>query len=127
MLLIDHFIEKSDIHGLGVFAAEAVKEGEKIWEFNTAIDIVIEFEILKTLPPHAARRIEMRAEYYPEEKIFILGADGDSYMNHSDNPNLKNFGREGYASRDMEIGDEITCDYSSTKTVLFSGGHSITS
>jgi uncharacterized protein len=115
MLLIAHYIDKSRIHGLGVFALDRVARGQKIWEFNPLVDIVIPLVKLKSLPSHVAQRIQRHAEFYPEEGLFILGADGDSFMNHSANPNLINLNKLGYANCDIEIDDEITCDYRSTK------------
>lgn len=40
-------------------------------------------------------------------------------MNHSDDPNLEDFGDWMIARRDIEIGDEITCDYRVVKVWSF--------
>lgn len=119
MLLIEHYVGLSRIHGLGVFSAVDVEKGSKIWEFNPAIDIIIKRSQLSHLPKHVVHRIEMRAEYYEQDDFFLLGADGDSFMNHSDEPNLLSKGTEGFAARRINSGDEITCDYRSTRTLLF--------
>lgn len=119
MILIDHYIAPSRIHGLGVFAAEEAKSGQKIWEFNPAVDLVIPQTALKDLPQHICRHIQRSSEYYKEDEVYILGADGDAFMNHSLEPNLKSVGKTGFATRDIRIGDEITCDYRSTKVIDF--------
>lgn len=117
--MIEHHIAQSSIHGLGVFAKVNCRKGDKIWEFNASVDLVIPLSSLENLPNHVRAMIRKRAEFYPDENIFILGADGDAFMNHSDSPNLLNDGRNGFAARDIEVGDEITCDYRSTKVIDF--------
>jgi uncharacterized protein len=119
MLLVRHYIDRSPIHGLGVFAHENIAAGTQIWAFHPAIDIVIGIDQLATLPGHVVERVQRCAEYYPDRQVFILGADGDSFMNHSDWPNLRNDGTTGYATRDIAIGDEITCDYRLTRVLDF--------
>jgi uncharacterized protein len=125
VILIDHYIAPSRIHGLGVFAAEGAESGQKIWEFNATIDIVIPETALKELPGHICRHIQRRSEYYQEERVYILGSDGDAFMNHSIEPNLRSVGKTGFATRDIQIGDEITCDYRSTNVKDFTQSYGL--
>lgn len=104
---------------LGCFSGVDVRKGERIWELNPIIDRVISLAELETLPAHTIEMIRTHAEYYPETSEFKLGADGDFFMNHSDDPNLENFGDFAVARRDIFVGDEITCDYRSTKVWAF--------
>jgi len=41
MLLIKTYLDKSPIHGIGVFAGEFIKKGTQVWEFNPLIDIIL--------------------------------------------------------------------------------------
>lgn len=119
ILLIDHYVTLSPIHGLGVFAAEPAPQGTVIWRFSPFMDLTIPKAILPTLPPHTARRIVERAEYRPSVDQYVLGADGDSYMNHSETPNFVVCGDfAAVAGRDIAIGDEITCDYRSNRVFM---------
>lgn len=111
MLLIDHYVAKSAIHGLGVFSSENVAKGKLVWEFSPIIDREIPESKLSDLPPHIVKKIHTHAWYHPEERQFWLGGDGDYYMNHEDAPTLEVAGRIFIASRDIVIGDELTCDY----------------
>lgn len=111
MLLIDHYVAKSDIHGLGVFSAQSVKHESLIWEFNPIIDREIPREKLLDLPAHVVAKIYKHAWYHPEHDCFWLAADGDYFMNHSDIPTMKIRGHSFVAARDLVIGDELTCDY----------------
>lgn len=119
MLLIPHFIAPSPIHGLGCFSSVNVKKGERIWEFNLIIDRVIHQSDLLGLPDHVIQLVQTHAEFYPETSEFKLGADGDFFMNHSDDPNFDSFGDFAIARREINIGDEICCDYRSTKVWAF--------
>ena len=111
MLLIDHYVAQSSIHGLGVFSAEVVAKGRLIWEFNQIIDREIPESMLSDLPPHVVNKIHRHAWYHPEIQCFWLGADGDYFMNHSETPTLEITGKSFIASRNIFVGDELTCDY----------------
>ena len=124
MLLIKHYIAPSQIHGLGCFSSSHIKKGDRVWEFHPIIDREIPLADLAKLPTHVAETIQTHAEFLPETGIFRLAADGDFFMNHSDDPNLEDFGDWMVARRDIEIGDEITCDYRIVKVWSFPLGAS---
>ena len=88
MLLIDHYVGKSAIHGLGVFSSEYVPVGQKVWEFHPAIDRIIPSGEFAELPRHTRVWIESRAEYLKDQDAFLTSLDGDQFTNHSDDPNL---------------------------------------
>lgn len=111
MILIDHYVSQSPIHGLGVFSSEVVTQDSLIWEFNPIIDRNIPVSALSNLPLHVVNKIHKHAWFHPETQSFWLGADGDYFMNHSENPTLQLIGLSFVASRNIEIGDELTCDY----------------
>ena len=111
MLLIDHYVAESDIHGLGVFSAQSVKRDDLTWEFNPVIDREIPREKLSDLPDHVVEKIYKHAWYHPENNCFWLAADGDYFMNHSVMPTMELRGLSYVAARDLVIGDELTCDY----------------
>jgi SET domain-containing protein len=119
MLLTDHYIAKSKIHGMGVFSAEAIKAGSIVWEYNSVLDIKIPEDALVGLPQHVVDRIKTHSEYFPAERHFILGTDGDYYMNHCGNPNLVDGGDRMFAARDIAMGEELTCDYRVVKVATF--------
>lgn len=111
MILIDHYVAQSPIHGLGVFSSEIVTKGSLIWEFNAIIDRDIPVSSLSSLPPHVIKKIHKHAWFHPETQSFWLSADGDYFMNYSENPTFQLKGLSFVASRNIEIGDELTCDY----------------
>ena len=120
MLLIDHYVAQSPIHGLGVFSAESVPKGTLVWEFNDLIDHEIPESKLRDLRPHIVGKIHKHAWYHPESQCFWLGADGDYFMNHAETPTLELIQKTLFASKNIFIGDELTCDYRVVNVLDFS-------
>ena len=109
MLLIDTYLDKSKIQGVGVFSNQNVKKGEKIKEVRPEFEIEFDSHNLPKMPLCLAKLINSHA--YERElgsKILVLGIDNEKYLNHSDNPSVDD---EGYALKDIKIGDEITINY----------------
>ncbi len=119
MLLFAHYVEKSLIHGLGVFAAEAIKKGTLIWRFNPLLDRKIPINEYLELPSHAQQWVRRHSEFFPTDNCFVLAGDGNIFMNHSFDANLLWDFHDGYAFRDIAIGEEVTCDYRFVKTLDF--------
>ena len=119
LLLIEHFVGPSSIHGLGVFAAQFVPKGARVWVYHPAIDRIIPASDLAGLPGHVIERIETHSEYLPKQDAFRMSADGDYYLNHSDDPNLENRGDNIFARRDIQAGEELHFDYRQTLVLSF--------
>ena len=109
MLLIDTYLDKSKINGVGVFAKENVKKGEKIKEVRPEFEIEFDKENLPRMPLALARMVDNYAyEREKGSKIVVLGIDNEKYLNHSDDPSVDD---DGIALKDINIGDEITINY----------------
>ena len=109
MMLIDTYLDKSKIQGVGVFAKENVKKGEKIKEVRPEFEIEFNSDNLPKMPLALAKFIDTHS--YERElgsKILVMGIDNEKYLNHSDDPSVDD---EGYALKDIKIGDEITINY----------------
>lgn len=94
---VNTYVKPSQIHGLGLFASEDIKEGERIIHGNPDYSFVEEW-----------------VRYKKTEKIksFTL-ARGYCMINHSEEPNTHREGKDLHiiASRDIQKGEEITEDY----------------
>ena len=109
MFLIDTYLDKSKIEGVGVFSKENVKKGEKIKEVRPEFEIEFDKENLPRMPLALARLIDNYAyEREKGSKIVVLGIDHEKYINHSDEPSVND---DGIALKDINIGDEITINY----------------
>ncbi len=116
MLLIEVYVDKSNIHGLGVFSASQISKGTEVWRFTEGLDLDLDPAILQDQPAVILK--QLRHYGYVDSRLnrFILCCDDARFMNHSDNPNLytdysiDKYGID-YALRDIRAGEELTIDY----------------
>lgn len=112
MIVVPTYLEKSPIHGFGVFATDFIAKGSKVWEFHPLFDITFSEEEFERLPPSVKSEIEIHL-YQPEPggKLYYEATMG-RYMNHSGTPSVdfSDVG-VGWATRDIQAGEELTCDY----------------
>ena len=109
MLLIDTYLDKSKIEGVGVFAKENAKKGEKIKEVRPEFEMEFDQNNLPRMPLALANFIETHS--YEKElgsNVLVMGIDNEKYINHSKDPNVDD---DGIALKDINIGDEITANY----------------
>ena len=114
MMIVRSFIQSSPIHGTGIFAAEDIKEGQVVWEFNPHIDIRVPTDKALELPPAAQEFLSTYAyeEMYEGQRVLVISSDHSKYMNHADGPNLIQLDRHrDCAARDIKAGEELTCNY----------------
>lgn len=108
---------QSAIHGIGLFAAQFIPEGTPTWEFTPGIDQAIHPQMLERFPTHARPWFLTYAYLDIRSGLYVLCADDARYMNHSETPNVRgDYEREpvfglDLAARDIEPGEELTCDY----------------
>ncbi len=109
MLLVKTYLDKSPIHGIGVFAGQSIRRDTKIWRFVIGFDRYYSRKRLAKLPRAARDYINLHG--YQWGKEILLSIDYDTFMNHSENPNT--YFRNGYviARRHIRMGTEITNDY----------------
>jgi hypothetical protein len=109
MLLVETTVRPSKIHGLGCFTNEFIPKGKRVWVFDRRIDPIIYKAHLSRLPKAMRTFLDEKgfAATRRWRQCIVLCGDDSRYMNHSDDPNtVKNI-----ACRDIEAGDELTCDY----------------
>lgn len=111
MLVVPHYIAQSDIHGMGVFCAVDLRLGDLVWRYDPQRDLVITIDDFRSLTSQRKKDVINHAQWYPDQKHFVLGCDGDYFMNHADNPTLCDHGNTMMATRNLKKGTELTCDY----------------
>ncbi len=116
MLLVKTYLDKSPIHGIGVFAAQFIRKGTKIWRFVYGFDRVYTPREFSRLPKPAKDYIKLHG--YRADGEILLTVDHDHHINHSDDPNT--YLHNGYviARRNIRKGVEITNDYREFDAVL---------
>jgi len=110
MLLVNTHLGKSDIEGTGVFSAEdLITKGQPIWKFGSK-DIRVNInEIPINLRDYFDKFSSVESEC--RNKYYILDGDECKYMNHSETPNILFTETLGIALSDIELNEELTCDY----------------
>ncbi|MBW4635001.1 MAG: SET domain-containing protein [Iphinoe sp. HA4291-MV1] len=119
MLLVLTKLNTSSIHGIGIFADQFIKKGDKIWEFTPGFDQYYSKDLIDNLPGPARNQILKYAYCHITKKdTYVLVADDARFFNHSDNPNCKDINFElledsayTIAARDIDKGEELTVDY----------------
>ncbi len=109
MLLVRTYLDKSPIHGIGVFADEFIRKGTKIWRFVEGFDLCYSPKQFARLPKPARDFLKQHGYCVDGEILFTV--DHDHHINHSDQPNT--YLHNGYAIARCNIrkGTEITNDY----------------
>lgn len=118
MLLVKTYLAKSEIEGLGLFLAQPVKKGTITWLFEEGFDLKISESELEALSDSSKEYIKKYGYLSQRSGLYIVCLDNSRFMNHSDNPTTAGLYRDDLpfegadvALRDLEIGEELTCDY----------------
>ena len=113
MLLVKTYLAESKIHGIGCYAAERIPEGTTVWIFDGRIDTLYNEQQLSKLSPPCQEQIRKYAYFDTFYHAFVLCGDDSRFINHSNDPScLDPHPNIVTAARDIEIGEELTSDYS---------------
>ena len=113
MMLVRSRVAASPIEGLGVYADEFIPSGTLVWQLNRNFILPFRRTELEQFPPHIQEFVERYSfPDFEDENLLFFELDNGRYMNHSETPNMDfaAFDR-GYATRDIAVGEEITCNY----------------
>lgn len=117
MLMVKTRLKPSPIAGIGLFADEDIPKGTVTWRFMPAYDRLLSEAELNGIPEPARSSLLDHVYLDAASGLYVLCADNARFMNHSDDPNTAGVHEkgaiEGYdiATRDIEAGEELTCDY----------------
>lgn len=115
MLLVRTVLRNSLIHGTGVFAKEPIRKGQVVWQFDPRIDLMIPVEEFGNFPEtfQDYLKIYTYIVILNDRRFMVLCADHAKHVNHADDPNLVDTpdGEQEIAARDIEQGEELTCNY----------------
>lgn len=107
MLRVKTFLQRSSIHGIGVFSTEFIPKGTVTWVFDEGIDLLLPISTVDKLPEPAKIQLFRYGYIYFGTNEITLCADDARFMNHSDVPNTI----KDIAVCDIAAGEEITCNY----------------
>lgn len=102
-------VNKSSIHGQGVFSLVKIKKNERILEIDDSRVVSEEYPLIPERGEH-----ERHYDYLANGKVVLMQVP-ERYINHSCDPNVFVKVFEGrryvYARRNIAKGEEITFDY----------------
>lgn len=112
MLLIPTEVRPSSIHGLGLFTLVPVKAGTLIAHWSLGFDRLFISEYHIIYPDRIATDFIKHYGYQDKgDGHWHLCTDNLRFMNHADDPNTRQDIENDYAVRDIEAGEELTCNY----------------
>ena len=129
MLQVKTRLDRSRVHGIGLFADEFIPEGTVIWEFHSSVDTKLTSEQIAQLSLPCQE--QMRRYTYREKFSgkYVLCGDDARFFNHSADPNCIDIDNaaEGLtiARRNIYPGEELTCDYALFDLDLLEGKYQL--
>lgn len=114
MLVVPTYLAQSGVHGIGVYAGVAVKAGQKVWEFNPAVDFVYGSRWLTRMFKESPDVVEYFCLYsYKRKNQYYYVTDNARFINHSTKTANIGFTEDGHevALRDINVGEELLEDY----------------
>jgi SET domain-containing protein len=110
MLLVRTYLDKSAIDAIGLFAAEPIEAGTVVWKLYD-IDIVMHETALREQKLTSLQLDFIETYSYKNGNTYYLCIDDARFMNHSPTPNTREAAQSSIASRRIEAGGELTCNY----------------
>lgn len=111
VLRISASIGASKISGIGLFAAQFIPKGTITWQYDSKFDSSFDEADLVEMPD-VARAPFLKYAYFDHSlNKYILCSDYQRFINHSTSPNITSTPSCDVAMRDIEEGEELTCDY----------------
>lgn len=121
MILVKTRLDKSAIHGIGIFAVASIPKGTLIWVFNPEFDLVLAPDQVELLPEAAREQFLNYAYLSKKTGRYVLCTDDARFFNHDASPNVtckipdnadSDEALVCFAARDISVGEELTCNYS---------------
>ncbi len=112
MLLVKTYLDRSTIHGIGVFAAVAIPRGTAVARYVAGIDSCFDRSLVDTLPQDWRAFLAHYGYSLPgAPDLIYCSLDHARFINHSNTPNLDDTGPVTCAACDIDAGEELTTDY----------------
>jgi uncharacterized protein len=116
MMFVESYLDKSPLHGIGVYAKTLIPKGTLIWEFTPGFDAVFSDEALAKLLPLQRDIVLFYCYREPGLPGVVLCCDNARHYNFDDNPNsgtgptpsLVHGCLSTFALRDIQPGEELT-------------------
>ena len=112
MLRVKTKIKDTGTKGIGLFADQFIPKGTVTWQYDPKFDVGYSQTDVEELSEIAREHFMVYAYYDHERQLYILCSDYQRFINHSEDPNISSTPDCDVAARDIQPGEELTCDYS---------------
>ena len=101
-------VKESSLHGIGLFAKEAIPKGTIIWKLDDGTKIFTDDDLLKQTP--TIKEFVKKYGWKRKGKNY-LPMDVAKYLNHSKTPNIENRTTYEITIKHIQKGEELLIDY----------------
>jgi len=89
MLLVHARVDRSLIHGLGLFAVALIAKSTEVWRFTPGFDLDLDLQLLANQPASFQERLLHYGYIDRRLQRYILCCDDARFINHSDEANIR--------------------------------------
>ena len=122
MLKIKTKIGVSKTHGIGLFADQYIPKGTVTWQYTPDFDLTFEETSLNALP-EVAKATMLHYSYFDKDLgKYVTPIDDLRFINHTEDVakvNITSTPKEDVATHDIQIGEELFCNYNSFDSQYF--------
>lgn len=115
MIHIKYKLDKSKLHGVGLFTEENLKKGHVVYTASPLLDVNITQKQFESLDEKEKREIRYWGFWDDPNNVWHVDFDNSKFINHSFNPTLTQDPKhkDAYlvAARDVKAGEELTQNY----------------
>lgn len=115
MIHIKYKLDKSPIHGIGIFADQNIKKGQLIFTAEPILDVNITDDQFSSLNDAEKKEIKYWGYFNKFTNKWHVDFDHIHFLNHSYSPNTTQNTTSSeaclIASRDISLGEELTQNY----------------
>jgi SET domain-containing protein len=110
MTVVKTKLRETKDKGIGLFADEFIPKGTIWWKDVPAFDKIITNEEYESYDAIQKEFVDTYI-FVKNDGTMYMCVDNARFINHSDTPNTGNIGDDCLVLRDIQKGEELTCDY----------------
>src|SRR4030042_4534753 len=88
MMHIKYKLDKSKLHGIGLFTTESLKKGQVVYTASPVLDVNITQEQFDSLDEREKKEIKYWGFWDKPNNVWHVDFDNSKFIDHSLNPNL---------------------------------------
>lgn len=121
MLLVKTKLSASKVHGMGLFADQPIPKGTITWKYTPWFDPAYSQAELEKMSEPARNQVLYYSYFDKNIGKYVLPSDDQRFINHSSkNFNISSTPCQDIATKNIEPGEELLCDYNKFDKSYFS-------